>query len=135
MKRLGLWLIMGIVCLGSVAIAQAQGKGSDVSPTRSLSGEVCRAVEQYIATVSATAAIRDKDRRQKNYAEAHQALVSVVKDGDKRGVLAEADAYARYTELAAVGDPTEAGFGELLEKRTKSASTLLDMCMSYTLSR
>jgi hypothetical protein len=135
MKRLILCAIVAMVCLGGVATVSGQGKGKDTFPTQSLSNEVCKAVQQYIASVSAAAAIKDKARRDENYGAARKALESVVKDRDTRGVLTEAAAYAQYTELAAVSDPTAAGFSELLEKRSKSSSTLLDMCMSHTLSR
>ncbi len=136
MKRVWLGLIVGLICLGMMAIAGGQqGTGKGQASPRDLPAAVCQAIEQYIAKIDAARSIGDKTQRTEKLSAAQDELASVLKRNDSTSLLSQASAYARYTELMASTDPTDTKFGELVEQRLNSRAALLEACSSYTTSR
>jgi hypothetical protein len=97
--------------------------------------EVCQAIEQCVAQINVAGAIRDKSTRQQQYSNALSTLTPVLKRYGKENLSTQAAEFAQYTELVAGTDPTDAKFGELVEKRLKSRALLQNICMPYTTTR
>ena len=136
MKKLWLCLIVGATCLGIVSSAGSQqGQGKGKASSGDLPAAVCQAIEQYIAKIDSARSISDKTQRTERYAAAEDELSAALKRNDRASLLDQVSTYARYTELVASGDPTDAKFTELLEQRLNSRAALLEMCSSYTTSR
>ena len=128
MKREVLLFIMGLICLASPSIAGAQQSSK-------IPADVCQAIEQYVAQINVAGAGKDKFTRQQEYAAALNTLTAVLKRYGKDNISTQANEFARYTELVAVTDATDAKFGELVDKRLKSRAALQDICMPYTTAR
>jgi hypothetical protein len=136
MKKLGLCLMVGMLCLTMMSIAGAQQEAGKVKASSSdLSGAVCQAIEQYISKVDSARSLKAKTEREEKYAEAQNGLAEVLQRHDKSALLSQVTAYATYTELVAHTDPTNPQFDKIVDQRLKSRAALLDMCTSYTLSR
>jgi hypothetical protein len=128
MKRQLLCSILGLICLAMASIAEAQ-------PGSAVPAEVCQAIDQYVAQIYTAGAGTDKAARQEQYSAALKPLTAVLKRRSMDHLLSQATEFAQYTELVASTDPTDAKFGELLEKRLKSGAALQEVCMPYTTKR
>jgi hypothetical protein len=121
-------LIFTIVFLGMTGFALAQNKGEP-------SSELCNAIEQFVAEIDATRAIKDKARRDANYTEAQKELAMVLKTYGKPLLLDAASSYAHYTELVLNADPRDPAFSDLVDKRLKSRTDLMNPCAPFTTRR
>ncbi len=128
MKRQLLCFILGLICLATASIAGAQ-------QISGVPAEVCQALDHYVAAIYTAGAETDKAARQEQYSAALKTLTEVLKRHSKDHLLTQATGFAQYTELVASTDPTDAKFGEHLEKRLKSGAALQDLCMPYTTKR
>jgi hypothetical protein len=120
--------IVGLICLTSAATSGAQ-KGATVP------AEVCQAIEQYVAQINTAGTLKEKAARDESCAAALKALNEVLKRYGKNNLSAQASEFAKYSELVASTDPTDANFGELVSKRLKSRAVLQELCMPYTTGR
>ncbi|MBI5249700.1 MAG: hypothetical protein HY912_09410 [Desulfomonile tiedjei] len=135
MKKLALCLALVTVFLSMACIAGAQkslGRGqlSGEAPS-----ELCNAIEQYVAQIDATRAIRDKARREAKYTEAQKELAPVLKQYDKVQMLDAAASYAHYSELVLTTDPADVSFSDNVDKRLKSRTDLMEPCAPFTTQR
>ena len=136
MKRLALWMIAGAIFLGVGAVFEAQQSGgAGKTSSAALPANVCKAIEQYIAKIDASRSVKDKGQREERYSEAQTELKSAFKGRDDAPIIAEAEDYARYTEQIANTDPTDTRLTDILDKRLKFRSALLDRCEGYTATR
>ena len=136
MKRLALYLTLGIFCAAIVSFAGAQQstrKGKSTS--RGLPAEVCKALEQYVAKVDSARSMNEKASRDVKYKQAQEELAAVLKKYGKSALLSEASDYARYTELVVSVDAKDANMDQLIDQRLKKRTSLLEMCSTYSTRR
>ncbi len=128
MKTSASCLIFTIVFLGITGFAVAQNKSEPPS-------ELCNAIAQFVAEIDATRAIKDKAKREANYTEAQKELAMVLKTYGKPLLLDAASSYAHYTELVFNADPRDSAFSDLVDKRLKSRTDLMNPCAPFTTQR
>jgi len=136
MKRLAIWMMAWAICLGVGPITEAQQSGgAEKASSRALPAQECKAIEQYIAKIDSARSIKEKAQREEKYAGAQAELKAALKGRDDAALLDQASEYAKATELVASTDPTESKLSEILDKRLKLRSALLDRCEDYTATR
>ncbi|MBI4964959.1 MAG: hypothetical protein HY913_16920 [Desulfomonile tiedjei] len=136
MNRLAIWVIVGAVCLGMAPFGHAQQSGGPGKPSgRELPRLECKAVETYIAKIDAARSIAEKERREERYAEAQAELKAALKGRDDDALLALAADYAKYTEQVAAADSADSKLADIVDKRLKLRSALLERCENYTATR
>jgi len=136
MKRLVIWMMAWAICLGVGPITEAQqSSGAEKASARALPAQECKAIEQYIAKIDAARSIREKAKREEKYEEAQAELKAALKGRDDATLLDQASEYAKSTELVASTDPTDSKLSEILDRRLKLRSGLLERCQDYTATR
>lgn len=136
MNRLVIWMMVGAICVGVGSLAQAQQSGGEgKASSKALSAQECKAIEQYIAKIDAARSISQKAQRDENYEEAQAELKTAVKGRGDDTVLAQALEYAKRTEQVVTTDPTDPRLTEILDRRLKLRSGLLDRCKDFTATR
>ena len=132
MNRLVLCLVIGALCVGLGATAEAQVPGNRKGPSSvPLPAQVCTAVEAYIAKVTSARSMGDKTKRQKEYDEAKSQLEPILRRYNRDAALAEALSFASYSEQVVTTDAADPKLAGLLDKRARSRQRLLDSCRDY----
>ncbi len=92
-------------------------------------------MEGYVAGIDAARSMKEKTAREENYRKSLETLTAVLKPRGESSLLAQAEAYARYSEQVVVADPSNPKFDEMVNKRLKTRSQLLQRCEDFTSTR
>ncbi|MDQ7782036.1 MAG: hypothetical protein RDU20_04105 [Desulfomonilaceae bacterium] len=130
MTKSTLCFTVGLICLSLISTVAAQQDSARRKTPRSLPTEVCRAMEQYIATVEAARSVKDGDDRKARYAAAEKKLAEVLKRYGKTALLTEITEYAHYSERAATAGARDPDLTKILADQLKIRTKLLEWCTS-----
>lgn len=135
MKIFALCATLGAIIFGLICFAGAQSTGGDSQSTSGAPADLCNSIELYVATIDATRSVKEKDRREARYIEAQKEIGPVLKRYNKAQLMDAASSYATYTESVLITDPTNASFSDLVAKRLKSRTALMEICAPFTTQR
>jgi hypothetical protein len=132
MKRFVFCSVFGIALWGMSCFDGTQGYGQTSGEPPSV---VCNAVELFVAEIDATRAIREKTRREEKYKEALAELALILKRHDMAKSIDLASRYIDFTEQVLEKDPADPAFSDLVGKRLKSRTDLMNPCAPFTTQR
>jgi hypothetical protein len=125
MKRFAPCIAVGMLLVGLLCPAGAQQAPAAVR----LSPEACAAVQQYVARIDASRSMNAAADREETYAQARKGLEPVLQRNKQAQLLDVASDYAKVSETIVKASATDPKLPELVDKRLKLRSRLLDHCL------